>query len=72
MPEQNLPSWAVILEPGQISVSRLETLLRQIDVPVIGRIEEDRLLLDMRTVADDETALLAEGLAQVLAGKEDD
>lgn len=65
MPEQNLASYAVVLEPLSVTVSRLETLLRKLDLPVIGRIEEDRLFLDMRTVADDEVPLLAESLRDV-------
>jgi L-seryl-tRNA(Ser) seleniumtransferase len=67
MPEQNLASRAVVIEPSAIKVSRLEVLLRQLEVPVIGRIEDDRLLLDMRTVADDEVALLADCLQQAFA-----
>ncbi len=67
MPEQNLASRAVVIEPAAIKVSRLEVLLRQLEVPVIGRIEDDRLLLDMRTVADDEVALLADCLQQAFA-----
>ena len=66
MPEQNLPSRGVVLAPLRMSVNRLEALLRTLDVPVIGRIEADGLLLDMRTVADDEVGLLADGLRQVL------
>jgi L-seryl-tRNA(Ser) seleniumtransferase len=68
MPEQNLPSRGVLLAPRGMSVNRLEGLLRALDVPVIGRIEDDGLLLDMRTVADDEIALLAANLLQVLGG----
>ncbi len=68
MPEQNLPSRAVALQPVTISVSRLERRLRNLAVPVIGRIEDDRFLLDMRTVADDEVGQLAGALATVLAG----
>ncbi|WP_457574792.1 L-seryl-tRNA(Sec) selenium transferase [Desulfolithobacter sp.] len=67
MPEQNLVSRAVILEPD-ISVSRLEQLLRRQDLPVIGRIEDDRFILDMRTVADDEVVDLATVLISVLGG----
>ncbi len=66
MPEQNLASRAVALTPTVVSVNRLEELLRRQEVPVIGRIEENRLLLDMRTVADDEVGLLADILARVL------
>jgi len=66
MPEQNLSSRGVALQPVNMSVSSLEKKLRNLDIPVIGRIEEDRLLLDMRTIADDELSLLESGLQQVL------
>jgi len=71
MPEQNLPSMGVVLSPVSMTVSRLETLLRRLDVPVIGRIEEDRLVLDMRTAADDEIPLLAACLQKVLSTRAD-
>ncbi len=67
MPEQNLPSRAVTMIPARLSINRLEELLRHEEVPVIGRIEDERFLLDMRTVADDEVVLLADTLARVLA-----
>ena len=66
MPEQNLPSCAIELQPCTMKVSRLETLLRQLEVPVIGRIEDNRLLLDMRTVSADEIIILGDCLRQVL------
>ena len=66
MPEQNLPSRGVALHPGNMSVSSLESRLRILEIPIIGRIEEDRLLLDMRTIADDELSLINSGLQQVL------
>ena len=62
MPEQNLSSRAVVVEPHQVSVSRLERSLRGQDIPVICRIENDHLLLDLRTVADDEVPLLHKAL----------
>ncbi|HHO48668.1 MAG TPA: L-seryl-tRNA(Sec) selenium transferase [Desulfobacteraceae bacterium] len=69
MPEQNLPSWGVAVQPASVTVSVLEEELRHLDMPVIGRIEEDRLLLDMRTVADDEVSTVACSLQMVLAGE---
>lgn len=66
MPEQNLPSRGVALAPRRMSVNRLEVLLRTLEVPVIGRVEADHLLLDMRTVADAEIAPLAACLQQIL------
>ncbi|MGB5686187.1 MAG: L-seryl-tRNA(Sec) selenium transferase [Candidatus Electrothrix sp.] len=66
MPEQNLPSRAVALQPLSIKLNRLEEKMRQLDTPIIGRVENDRLLLDMRTVRADELHLIAQGLCQAL------
>lgn len=66
MPEQNIASWAVAVHPMDMTISQLEKLLRCASVPVIGRIEGDRLLLDMRTIADDELGLLFESLWNAL------
>lgn len=54
MPECNLPSWAVSLEPAEIGVSRLEEEFRNLPLPVIGRIEHERFLLDARTIQVEE------------------
>jgi L-seryl-tRNA(Ser) seleniumtransferase len=59
LPEEPLLSWSVVIKPYDISVNYMEEMLRTAAVPVIGRIEEDLFLLDMRTVGDDEVAILA-------------
>lgn len=66
MPEQSVASKVVAIAPTVMSVNGLEQALRQMEIPVIGRVEEDRLLLDMRTVAEDELDLLAAGLCSAL------
>ncbi|MBM9537960.1 L-seryl-tRNA(Sec) selenium transferase [Desulfobulbus alkaliphilus] len=66
MPEQNIPSWAVALRPAVMTIHQLEKSLRRSSVPVIGRVENDLFLLDMRTVRDDELALIVEGLLGTL------
>jgi len=68
MPEQNLESRGVALRPQKMKISDLESGLRGLEVPIIGRIENDWLYLDMRTVADDELTLLAGELRQTLIG----
>ncbi|OGR02513.1 MAG: L-seryl-tRNA(Sec) selenium transferase [Deltaproteobacteria bacterium RIFOXYD12_FULL_50_9] len=65
MPEQGLESRAVALQPLVMSINVLERLLRKASLPVIGRIEDERFLLDMRTVSDDEVVGLAASLRQV-------
>jgi len=65
MPEYNLPSFAIALSPDgpgtaqATSLNQLERDFRALPTPVIGRIEHDRFLLDMRTVRDDEIGPLA-------------
>ncbi len=65
LPEQPLPSRGVALAPLDRSVNELEKGLRELSLPVLGRIEDDWLLLDMRTVADKEIPLLANCLKEV-------
>jgi L-seryl-tRNA(Ser) seleniumtransferase len=65
MPEQDLPSRAVALRPLAMKLTELERKLRQASMPVIGRIENETFLLDMRTVADDEVAVLAAVLLEI-------
>ncbi len=67
MPEQNVPSRSVALEPVHLSVNELERALRKQEIAMIGRIEDDRLLLDMRTVMDDELALIHKSLLQIFS-----
>ena len=69
LPEQPLPSRGVALAPLDRSVNELEKGLRELPLPVLGRIEDDRLLLDLRTVADQEIPLLANCLKEVFEAK---
>ena len=59
-PMVRLPGWAVSVKDGNKSADRTERNLRKADVPVIARINEDRLLLCVRTIADDEIETVAE------------
>jgi L-seryl-tRNA(Ser) seleniumtransferase len=58
-PEVLLPSWGVALAAGAGAHALAESL-RQGDPAVVGRIEDDRVVLDVRTVnADEDAELLA-------------
>ncbi len=62
-PEQTLPSWGVALAGGAATASAL----RRGDPPVIGRIEEGRVVLDLRAVAPDEDRGLLAAILGALA-----
>ena len=41
-------------------------LFRSTDPPVVGRIQKDRFMLDLRTLTEDDLPLLASAIRQVL------
>jgi seryl-tRNA(Sec) selenium transferase len=47
-------------------VNSLEENLRKSDPPIISRISKEELILDMRTVFDEEIPLLATGIERAL------
>jgi L-seryl-tRNA(Ser) seleniumtransferase len=53
-PGQSLATKLVVVTHARHSAQDLETLLRRSSPPVIARIERDRLLLDLRTVFEDQ------------------
>ncbi len=50
-PIRQLDTWCVAVRPQGLSVDRLAALLRTGSPPVVGRTQEDRLLLDLRSVS---------------------
>ena len=68
-PDQQLPTCLVAVESRRYSAAALEEKLRaaQRATPVIARLENDRVVLDLRTVSPDEEAQLANSLAAALA-----
>jgi len=64
-PGIELPTWLVAIERHGLSASALESQLRHCAPPVIARIENDRVLLDLRTVLPPQDAALI-GLLQRL------
>jgi L-seryl-tRNA(Ser) seleniumtransferase len=64
-PLLTLPSAGVAVEHEAMTPTDISAALRRVDPPIIGRIADDRFLLDMRTVADAEIDALIEGLYQL-------
>lgn len=61
-PNQFLPGYAVSVSGKGISPDRIERDMRAYEEAVIVRINQDRVLIDMRTVAQDEIDIVAKGL----------
>jgi L-seryl-tRNA(Ser) seleniumtransferase len=66
LPLARVPSFAVALRPSRGKVDDLARALRLGADPVLGRIEADRLLLDMRTVDPGEISRMIASLVRAL------
>jgi L-seryl-tRNA(Ser) seleniumtransferase len=67
-PSQSLPARLIRIESSRHSASQLEQRLRSghLGIPVIARIEDDRVLVDLRTVFPEQEPLLAQTLVAAL------
>ena len=59
LPGEELPSWAVALDPAE----ELEIFLRGWPTPILGRIHRGKLLLDVRTLLPGEENIIRDALA---------
>ncbi|SHJ58628.1 L-seryl-tRNA(Sec) selenium transferase [Desulfatibacillum alkenivorans DSM 16219] len=68
LPLQNLPSFGVAIYIEGRTANSVEKAMRELELPMVGRIEDDVFTLDMRTIADDEIPLAAHA-AELVAGR---
>ena len=61
-PVQSLPTRVITLKPDKGSAHQLEKRLREGKPPIIARLSKDEVLLDVRTIGDDEGDLIVAGI----------
>lgn len=66
LPMERLNSKCVSITPKNISTASLEEKLRLNENPVVGRISDNKLIIDMRTILDDEIDILSKKLINIL------
>jgi L-seryl-tRNA(Ser) seleniumtransferase len=62
LPDVIIPSYGILIKPHTMSLEVLEKRMRNLEVPIIGRIEKETLILDMRTILKEEEPFLVSGL----------
>jgi L-seryl-tRNA(Ser) seleniumtransferase len=67
LPETEFPSFAVSVKPCGISVNEMESRLRRGSPPVIARIKGDSLLLDARTIGQDDIRGIVRAVSTALS-----
>jgi len=65
-PLSELPSWALAIRHDHIEVEKMEERLRQWEPPIIVRVSEGYLLMDMRTLFEEDLPIIAEALAYIV------
>lgn len=64
VPTQMLRSFAVAVQPAAVNLDQLEINLRKTSPAVIGRINHDRFLLDVRTLREDDFNIIVKAVGE--------
>jgi L-seryl-tRNA(Ser) seleniumtransferase len=65
LPAQNLPTKLVAMSSAEMSAARLEALFRRFTTPIIGRVEQELFLLDVRTLQPGDEKIIAAAASQL-------
>jgi L-seryl-tRNA(Ser) seleniumtransferase len=66
LPAQNLPTTLISVSTGQYSAQDLAQKLRKYQTPVFTRIQNDKVLIDPRTLQDGDEKILTQALTDIL------
>jgi L-seryl-tRNA(Ser) seleniumtransferase len=67
VPGARIPSWAVVLEASGSSADAIAQKLRDGDPPIVGRIQGDRVLLDLRAIDEEDEGAFTQAVARSLS-----
>jgi L-seryl-tRNA(Ser) seleniumtransferase len=70
LPTQGLATTLVAIAPGRIGADTLAKRLRLYAPPIFARIQEDRVLIDPRTLLDGDERIIVEAVAEALGRTE--
>jgi len=65
LPGVPIPTYVLAVRAPKLSADRLSYLLRQNDPPIITRIKDDDVLLDMRTLLEDEDKIVVKAIERI-------
>ncbi|QZY57069.1 L-seryl-tRNA(Sec) selenium transferase [Crassaminicella profunda] len=68
MPLEEMETVLISIKPEFLSINKFEEMLRGYKTPIITRISEDKVLIDVRTIKSNEFDIIVEGLRHILMG----
>ncbi|MDM8535321.1 L-seryl-tRNA(Sec) selenium transferase [Desulfobacterales bacterium HSG17] len=69
LPLLKLPSICLAISSARISTARIEKYLRAASPPIIGRIEDDRFIMDLRTIFDDDLDYIGSAVSKLFTSE---
>ncbi len=66
LPEAHLPSVGIVFSPDYRPTDLIRRF-RELPLPVIGRVEADRFILDLKAVAEEDLETLENSIREILA-----
>ncbi len=65
LPLEELPTYTVTIRPNNISSSQLEDRLRKYSTPIFTRVNDDKVIIDLRTVKEEQYETIVQALTEV-------
>ena len=66
LPAQDLPTFVVAVRSDDLSPDHIEEFLRRNDPPIIGRIESDHFIMDLRTIMPQQIEIIAPAFGRMM------
>ncbi len=66
LPLEKLPTCTLTLKSKSISVSQLENRLRKYSRPIFTRVQDDRVIIDLRTIKQEQYEIIVQALVEVM------
>lgn len=65
MPGQFIDTYCIEIKPHNISINDMESKFRRLDTPIVARIANDALILDVLTVDESDFLYIAQSINEV-------
>lgn len=66
LPLEKLPTYAVTIRAKNISSSQLEDRLRKYSTPIFTRVNDNKVIIDLRTVKEEQYEIIVQALTEVI------
>ncbi|WP_163102205.1 L-seryl-tRNA(Sec) selenium transferase [Peribacillus alkalitolerans] len=66
LPDIELPTYVITMRIPGITTATVHKALRTWDIPIVSRIKNDRIILDVRTLQEDDFSIISEAIVSLL------